>query len=456
MDSYKQFISAKLSRDFAHGFNCDSEYPFLFPFQMAVVRWATRIGRCGIFADTGLGKTRMQLAWADQVIRKTDGSVLIVAPLSVAEQTVHEGNSIGIEVRHIKKGEPIDGLCITNYERLHRFDTSQIDGVILDESSIIKHHTSKSFALLTDRFRFVPFKLCATATPAPNDYTEIGTHAEFLGVCNRAEMLSEFFIHDAAKTQDWRLKGHAKHLFWQWLASWGAIIRHPSDLGFNGAAYDLPELKIIQHVVESNDNILHGNLFEVEASTLMDRRRARRDSIDERVSLCSDMVNESSDNWVVWCELNDESEKLANSIPDSIEVRGSDSLEKKEKSLEMFRTGQRRVIVTKPSIAGFGLNWQHCHKMAFVGVTDSFESYYQAIRRCWRFGQSRPVDVHVISSSQEGAVVSNLRKKQELADELSKQMAMHTADAVRSELTFGHEDKALYSADKPIRLPEFL
>jgi superfamily II DNA or RNA helicase len=429
---YGQFIGSKLSRFHAIGFEPEEISEHLFDFQSALVRWALRIGRCALFADTGLGKTRMQLAWADAVLRHHGGQALILAPLAVAEQTREEGEAMGIEVRHAREQSEVgDWITITNYERLHKFDTSNLTAVILDESSIIKHHDSKSFGLLTEAFAATPYKLCATATPAPNDWTELGTHAEFLGVCSRPEMLAEFFVHDAAKTQDWRLKGHARTAFWEWVASWAAVVRNPSDIGFDGSRYELPPLNVRQHTIETEKTPLAGQLFANEASTLSERRDARRKSINDRVLECAELVNKTRGSWVVWCDLNDESDMLTDAIDDAIEVRGSQTIDEKESALDAFRHKEARVIVTKPSIAGFGLNWQHCANMAFVGVTDSYESYYQAVRRCWRFGQKKTVNVHVFSSDLEGAVVSNLKRKEESAKEMAAEMVSYTAAAVR-------------------------
>jgi len=454
--TYSTFIANKLARFRPAGFEPAAVNPHLFDFQDALTRWGLRTGRCALFADTGLGKTRMQLAWADAVRVHAGGSVLILAPLAVAEQTVEEGAAMGITVRHVREAAAIEGICITNYERLHKFDTSALAGAVLDESSIIKHHDSKSFGLLTEAFADTPYKLCATATPAPNDWTELGTHAEFLGVCSRPEMLAEFFVHDAAKTQDWRLKGHARAAFWEWVSSWAAVVRNPADIGFDGSRYELPWLNVQQHTIESEAAPLAGQLFAMEASTLSERRNARRKSIDARVSACAALANETNGAWVVWCDLNAESEMLADAIDGAIEVRGSQSLDEKEAALDAFRHGSARVIVTKPSIAGFGLNWQHCAHMAFVGVTDSYESYYQAVRRCWRFGQTRPVQVHVFASDLEGAVVANLNRKEQSAAEMAAEMVSFTAEAVRRNVVGAQHSTNEYEDRHPMKLPEFI
>jgi superfamily II DNA or RNA helicase len=420
------------------------------------VRWALRRGRAAIFADTGLGKSRMQIAWADQVRRETGGDVLILAPLAVADQTVEEGAEIGVGVTHAREDCDIrQGINISNYDRLHKFDCSRFVAVVLDESSIIKHHAAKTLQLLLDTFRSTPYKLACTATPAPNDWTELGNHAEFLGIRSRVEMLAEFFVHDGGETQTWRLKGHARHLFWRWVASWGAMLRSPSDLGHDASAYALPPLNVHQHTVEIEHDPAHG-LFAMEAQSLMERRDARRQSMVERVGACAKIVNATDDPWVVWCDLNAEGDALTSSIRGAVQIAGSDDADVKEQRLRDFAHGKIRVLVSKPSICGFGLNWQHCAHMAFVGVTDSFEAYYQAVRRCWRFGQRRPVDVHVFASNQEGAVVANLKRKEIAAAAMSAAMSSETLDAVRSEVFGTIKESNQYQPKRAIALPSFL
>jgi hypothetical protein len=428
----------------------------LFPHQSDLARWAVRRGRAAIFADTGLGKSRMQLAWADIVRRESGCRVLILAPLAVAPQTVAEGAEIGIDVVHAKDGADTDaGIIITNYDRLHRFDASAFGAVVLDESSIIKHHDAKTLKTLLEAFRETSFKLCATATPAPNDWTELGTHAEFLGVCSRSEMLAEFFVHDGGDTQTWRIKGHAKHAFWQWVASWGALIRSPADLGHDASAYRLPPVDLREHIIRS-DYILPGSLFVTEAQSLMERREARRDSIADRVRECAAVVNADRESWVIWCDLNAEGDALRAAIPDAVEVRGADDLDVKEQRLRDFASGKIRVLVTKPSIAGFGLNWQHCARMSFVGVTDSFESYYQAVRRCWRFGQTRTVCVHIFASEREGAVVANLKRKEADALAMSEMLSGETRAAVQANVLGMVRQTNPYNATRRVTVPRFL
>lgn len=456
-EGYRKFVAQKLKFQSGKGLNVALRDYGLFPHQTDLVTWALRRGRSAIFADTGLGKSRMQVAWADTVSRETGGDVLILAPLAVAEQTVEEGASIGVRVTHARDGSDVmPGVNITNYARLHRFDTSRFVGVVLDESSVIKHHTSKTLQMLLEAFERTPYKLCATATPAPNDWTELGTHAQFLGIRTQSEMLAEFFVHDGGDTQTWRLKGHARHLFWKWVASWGALLRSPADLGHDASAYDLPELTVTQHTVEGGMQPYEGMLFALEASGLSERREARKASLESRVKACAGLVNADPQPWIVWCDLNDEADALCRAIDGAIEIRGSDDDEDKERRLHDFAHGKIRVLVTKPKIAGFGLNWQHCARMAFVGVTDSFEAYYQAVRRCWRFGQKRPVHVHIFASEQEGAVVANLRRKEADARSMAESLSAETLEAVRSEVLGFSRETNHYKAAQHISVPSFL
>lgn len=430
----------------------------LFPHQQALVRWALRRGRCAIFADTGLGKTRMQVAWADVVARETSGDVLILAPLAVAQQTVAEAAECGVMVTHARCADDVQpGINITNYDRLHLFDAARFTAVVLDESSVIKHHTSKTLQSLLDAFRNTPYRLCATATPAPNDWTELGTHAEFLGIRSRAEMLAEFFVHDGGDTQTWRIKGHARQLFWKWVSSWGAMLRSPADLGFDAGGYDLPALHIHQHTVDSaHDQEATGYLFAMEAADLMERRNARKASLDARVAACAERINASTEPWVIWCDLNAEGDALREAIPDAVEIRGADSEEVKEKRLQDFAAGRIRVLITKASIAGWGLNWQHCAHVAFVGVTDSWEAYYQAVRRCWRFGQQREVQVHIYASEQEGSIVANLKRKEADAKAMGDALATEVLDSVKSELFGQTRESNEYKPRQAMNLPSFL
>ena len=437
MTTYADFLTAKLAVVAPSGFAAKPIESELFDFQSDLVRWALLRGRAAIFASTGLGKTRMQLEWARQVHAHTKKPLLILAPLAVAAQTVEEAAAVGLVVTHAREAAQVGpGITITNYERLHKFDASMFGGVVLDESSCIKHHNTKTLAQMIACFSATPFRLCATATPAPNDYTELGTHAEFLGICTRPEMLAEFFCHDGGETQVWRLKGHARSQFWRWVASWGAMVRTPADLGYADKRYKLPALTTKQHVIGVEDTEVYaaGELFPKEVQSMSERRSARRSSIADRVAAAAALVNDSTEPWIVWCDLNDESKMLLESIPDAVEVTGSDDIDDKERNLTDFGAGKIRVLVTKPSIAGFGLNWQHCARVAFVGVTDSWESYFQAIRRCWRFGQKRSVEVHIFVSEMEGAVTRNLERKAADAEKMGEELSRETSSAVRAEV----------------------
>lgn len=460
-DGYADFIARKLACAPPSGIdNPPALHSSLFEFQRDLTTWALRRGRAALFCDTGLGKTRMQLEWARVIHEQTRKPILVLCPLAVAAQTRAEGMTLGLDVRVCRDGADVhDGVNATNYDRLHRFDPERFGGVVLDESSIIKHHDAKTLRILLDAFARTPFKLACTATPAPNDWTELGTHAEFLGVCSRSEMLSEFFVHDGGETQKWRLKGHARAPFWKWVASWAALVRRPSDLGYDDDRYNLPRLTVNQHTLESDaaTTARMGLLFELEAQDLMARRRARNASLDSRVTACAKMINaDASEPWIVWCDLNAESDALVKAINGASEVRGAMHSDEKEAYLYGFASGTVRVLVTKPSIAGFGLNWQHCARVAFVGVTDSWEAYYQAVRRCWRFGQLRPVEVHIFASAAEGAVVSNLRRKETDAAAMADALSQETRGYVRAEVHATTRQTNRYEARQRIIVPSWL
>jgi superfamily II DNA or RNA helicase len=395
--------------------------PMLFDFQHDIVKWSLRRGRACIFADCGMGKTPMQLEWA----RHIPGKVLIVAPLAVSAQTIREAEKFGVDdIRYSPDGSVSGHITITNYERLEKFNPADFTGVVLDESSILKSYTGKFRNYIIDSFRGVPFRLACTATPAPNDFMELGNHSEFVGAMSRTEMLSMFFVHDGGETQKWRIKGHALDDFWRWVASWAVMIRKPSDLGYADGDFILPELTIDQITVHS-ETATEGHLFAMEAQTLQERQQARRATISDRVKITADMVNSSDDIWMIWCNLNSESDALKRAIPGSVEVKGSDSDEHKKSSLLGFANGEIRVLISKATIAGLGMNFQICHKTAFVGLSDSYEQYYQAVRRCWRFGQEMPVSVKIITSDLEGAVVKNIERKERDAMRMAEEMVKY-------------------------------
>jgi len=421
-------------------------HPMLFPFQRDIVRWALRRGRAAIFADCGMGKTFMQVEWARIVAAYTGQQVLIFAPLAVANQTIREGHKIGVPIVYAKnQSEAVGAVVITNYDRMDGFDLSTFGGVVLDESSILKSFTGATSSALVERCGSVPFRLACTATPAPNDYMELGTHAEFVGAMSRPEMLATFFTHDGGSTQSWRLRGHANVDFWRWLCSWAVMIRRPSDLGYDDDGFVLPPYHLHQHTVEADP--LDGELFAVEAQTLGERLAARRESVNERAAECAAIVNSTPGFWVIWCNLNAEADALARLIPDAVEVRGSDDVAVKESRLLGFSDGEFRVMISKPSIAGFGMNWQHCPNVAFVGLSDSWESYYQAVRRCWRFGQQNDVHVHMIAAETEGAVVANIKRKDAQAAALAEEMVKHMQDLNAEALHGTTRQREVYERD---------
>jgi len=430
MSDYAEFLAGKQIDYRGVGIDIQPEQinPQLFDFQRAITSYALRKGRSAVFADCGLGKTPIQLEWSRHVVAHTNGRILILAPLAVAAQTAREGEKFGIEVTVCRSGEDVGpGINITNYDRLHHFDPSAFSGIVLDESSILKAFGGKMRRQITQFAKPIPFRLACTATPAPNDLIELTNHAEFLEVMSGKEIIALFFTQDGNTTHQWRLKGHARTEFWRWLASWAVALRSPADLGFDDSRFILPELRLHEVVIDS-DGPTGDQLFVVEAQSLEERRAVKRASLGERVEACAELVNGSSEPWVIWCNLNDESAALAKSIDGAVEIVGSDEPEHKESAMLGFSSGDIRVLVTKPSIAGFGMNWQHCHNVAFVGLSDSYEQFYQALRRCWRFGQKNPVDCHVITARAEGAIVRNIKRKEAQASEMFASMVEQMSD----------------------------
>ncbi len=452
--SYEEFIAAKRPRDGMHGIDVPRSdlNSNLFEYQRDVVRWGLLKGRCAWFTDTGTGKTLMQLEWASQVHRHTGGNVLVLCPLAVAQQTVREAVKFAIETPVNYQSAQIhvvEGITVTNYDKLHLFDPSKFVAVVLDESSILKSFDSKTRERLIESFQDTPYRLACTATPAPNDHMELGNHAEFLGVMSATQMLAMYFVHDGGETSKWRLKGHSNDVFWHWVASWSVMIQSPADLGYDASSHILPPLNIHETILElTQDEVFDaGALFAVATRTLTGQRTAKRASLKDRVAACAEMVNASTEQWLIWCELNDESTALKKAIPGSVEVTGSDSEIAKEVRLFGFIDGEHRVLITKSKIAGFGLNLQNCHKMAFVGVTHSYESWYQSIRRCWRYGQKSPVDVHLFASESEYAIIKNLQRKQEDARIMSKEMTQFAREIREEDHAATSADTATYRRD---------
>ncbi len=398
--------------------------PKLFDFQEHIVRWALRRGRAAVFADCGLGKTPIQLEWGKHI----PGNILICAPLAVSQQTVREGKKFDIEVKYCRHADEIDGkITITNYEMLRKFDPVHFSGLILDESSILKSFGGIYRRDLIAFAKHIPYRLACTATPAPNDLIELSNHAEFLDIMSHKEIMALFFRLDGNNAHNWILKGHARSDFWRWMASWSVALRAPSDLGYDDKKFKLPPLRLHEHTVKI-DKPDPGMLFALEAKTLEERRRARSGSTGERVKLLSEIINGNGEQWLVWCNLNKESDMATHAIKGAVEVKGADSIEHKESSLLAFANGDIQCLVTKPSIAGHGLNLQKCSNMAFLGLSDSYEQFYQALRRCWRFGQKSPVDAHIIVANTEGAVRRNIERKEAQAMEMMSEITSHMRD----------------------------
>lgn len=459
MNKYEQFLAAKAINDPSTGLVDLPPLPeILFPHQRDITRWALRRGRAAIFAGTGLGKSLMELAWAQAVHQATGKDILHLAPLAVSSQMVREAAKFGIVARQVASGDDCQpGINITNYQKLDHFDLSRFGGVILDESSILKSTDGHYRTALIAACQTIPFRLAATATPAPNDFMELGNHAEFLGVMKYTDMLATFFAHDGGETQKWRLKGHAENEFWKWMASWAVMLRKPSDLGYANDGYDLPPLQFTEHRVGVTyaPNIETGLLFPMQAETLQERISARRATVADRCNLAAS-ITPTDRPFVWWTNLNAESEMLCKLIPGAVETKGSDSDEVKERKLNDFSEGRTRVLVTKAGVAGFGMNWQHCADTGFVGLNDSFEQFYQAVRRFWRFGQSKPVNCHIIASELEGAVVANIRRKEADADRMAASMVMHMADLSSEAVRGSVRSVAAYNPQQPVQIPSWV
>jgi superfamily II DNA or RNA helicase len=488
VSAYEDFLARKAATAPACGVPVEwlDDHPigeYLFLFQRALALWALLRGKAAIFAAVGLGKTRMQLEFArlaslylEELGETSD--VLLLTPLAVASQTVREAERIGISAHYVKGAEQMvpGRITVTNYDRAHNFNPERFGVVVLDESSIIKHHDSKTRDALIKAYKRTPFKLACTATPAPNDRQELGNHAEFLDVMTLQEMLSEFFVHDSGSgTDKWRLKGHAESHFWRWVASWGAMVQRPSDLGFSDDGYDLPPAVIHEHRISATEvqdrAILDAtrkvgvaqqlNLIPQPARGLKAQRKARRVTLEERVSVAAAIVAEEPwESWAIWCELNDESEALqhaiSQAIPGCVEIRGSDTPGTKETNVLGFAEGRVPAIVTKASIAGFGVNWQSCHNTILVGPTHSFEDYHQIIGRFRRFGQQHPVNVHIVYSELEGDVRSNLLRKQAEFAAMAESMRGHVGSYVLESVLGGNRHTTPYHPSVHMAMGEWL
>jgi superfamily II DNA or RNA helicase len=446
--NYSDYIEARRFTDIKSGFSVadDAITASLKPHQKYLVKWALLKGRAAVFADTGLGKTRIMAEWARLVASQTGGRVLFLSPLAVAPQTVIEASYVGVDL-HYSRADHGHQFTITNYEMIDKFDMSRFVAIVLDESSILKNFDGRTRAQITSAAENIPYRLSCTATPSPNDYMELGNQSEFLGVMPRSEMLAMFFKHDGSDTATWALKGHGRAKFWEWLSTWAAVIRSPADLGLDGSEYQLPKLHVHYHQIPMDGPVARG---------MSERRVAKRESMPQRVAMAATFANMMSDAVLVWCHLNDESSQLAALVPDAVEVTGSDKMDVKESSLIDFSNGTKRVMITKPSIAGFGINWQHCNTVVFAGLTDSFEQFYQAIRRCYRFGQTREVHVHCFLSTREQAVVENLIRKENQHNELSAELSKYMAQHVYSNVVGTFREYTDHVPMAKIELPYFL
>lgn len=451
---YTEFLESKQILATNAGFEVDEAKlnPSLFPFQCHAVSWALAKGKSALFLDTGLGKAICALEWARQIYHQLGtAKILFLTPLAVAQQLKAEASKFNIDVPVTIAKEAGDiqlGINISNYERLDKFDSLKFDVIVLDESSILKSFSGTVRTALIQFASTIPYRLACTATPAPNDLMEIANHAEFLGVMRLKEIQATFFVQDGNTTRNWRLKSHAENDFWRWISSWAIVAQKPSDLGkYSDESYNLPPLNVRHIILESEVESVEDNgqlsLLPVAAKGLNAQRKARKDSLEARVQKCAELVNASDEPWVIWCDLNSESEMLYKLIEDAVEIRGSTHPDKKESYLIGFSEGESRVLVTKPSIAGFGLNWQHCRNMVFVGLSNSWEQYYQAIRRCYRFGQHKEVNVFLLLSDRETSVLQNIQRKEDQSKELFKRVTQqvnrfgqHRMQSIKEEMEY--------------------
>lgn len=457
-DKYGEFLERKRRHFVDAGFSIDARElnDNLFPFQKDIVIWSLKKGKSCIFADCGLGKTICQLEFANQVCKRTGGTALIIAPLSVGEQTKREGEKFGIRVKICREQEDVEknGINITNYEIISHFDAEAFNCVVLDESSILKSFTSATRNELIGLFGKTEYKLCCTATPSPNDFMEIGNHSEFIGVMSRSEMLSAYFIHDGSDTSKWRLKGHGEKRFWEWVATWAICIRTPMDLGYSDEGYKLPRLEIIEDIVESKAKAYE--LFCQRAETLSERRDARKESQSQRVKIACELTGRCAEQWLIWCDYNSESTELHRQISDSTEIVGADTPERKAKAAIDFCSGKIRCLISKPSIYGFGMNFQNCHNVIYCGISDSFESFYQSVRRCWRYGQEHEVKVHIIISERELNVLDNVKEKQKKMDKMQKNMISLMHEITMSEIRHTSRNVMEYKPSERMELPKWI
>lgn len=458
---YEEFVKRKktLIRPMGIEIDRDKLNPRLFDWQADIVHWALRRGRAAIFASCGLGKTLVQLEWANQIWKHTQAPVVIHCPIGIRQQTKLEAAKFKVKAPIAivdDQSDLIDGLNLINYEKCHKFDFSQCSGVVLDESSCLKAINGQTRQLLTDIWSHARYRLPCTATPAPNDHMELGNHAEFLGVCNSIDMLSKYFVHDSGDTSKWRLRKHAVKEFWRWVSSWAVCISKPSDIGGSDEGFDLPELKIHRHYVDVPDREPpKRTFFHTTSMSATNIHTERKMTNRARCEKAADIARKVKDYCIIWCDTNYEADLLKSLLPEAVEIRGQESDRAKEEKLSGYSNGDYKILISKPSIAGFGMNWQHCNQMVFAGLSFSFERLYQAIRRCYRFGQERPVHVHVILADTDTAVSSAIARKAADFDLMQAGMAEAMREGTMEE--FGRDVlRTAYTKTGRIELPEWL
>lgn len=448
--TYTQFLDRKAQLGSMDGFEPVFMPDYLYDFQRDLVEWSIRLGRSAMFADCGLGKSPMQLVWAENIVRKTNRPVLVLTPFAVSQQTIGEAQKFDVEARRSKDGTVHKGITVTNYERLHYFNPSDFSGVVCDESGILKSFDGARRKEITVFMRKVPHRLLCTATAAPNDYTELGTSSEALGHLGHMDMLNRFFKNDAnnsatgrkyGEVVKWLLKGHAEEPFWRWACSWARAVRKPSDLGFDDGPFILPPLIEQEHLVEA-ETLPDGMLFALPAVGLFEQREERRRTITERCEKVASLVADTGKPALVWCHLNDEADTIERMVPDAVQVAGKHSDDEKETRLLGFASGDIRVLITKPKIGAWGLNYQHCSHVTFF-PSHSYEQYYQGVRRCWRFGQKNPVTVDIVTTEGEKSVLANLKRKAVAADVMFDKLVslMNEQMHIQSNTSFTEQER---------------
>lgn len=456
--SYQDFIASKVRRPEAVGFDCRTLNSELFEWQARVVRWAVKRGRAALFEECGLGKTIQQLEWARQVHIHTGGDVLIHCPIGVRLQTKQEAERFGIvDVNIVESMQDVTrGISLCNYEKLHKIKPEAFAGVVLDESSILKSYTGATKRQLIESWKNTKYKLACTATPSPNDIMELGNHAEFLGVMPSNEMLSRWFVNDTMKAGGYRLRGHAESEFWAWMATWAVSIEKPSDIGGSDEGFILPELERFDHLVEEPNEAPPGMLFNSYELSATNVHRQKKLTAESRAAKVAELIaSEPNETWLIWCDTNYEADELKRQIPDVVDIRGSDKSSQKEQKLMEFSTGEISRLITKPTIAGFGMNWQHCRRVAFVGLSYSYEQFYQAIRRCWRFGQIAPVQCHVISSEGEYAITQTVIGKEKAHRAMFRSMAEAMRGFTEREMS-DDLTRDTYVAREEVSIPDWM